>query len=167
MEQVLQQQPGILNLLGPMANPGRVRHQLIGVANPAAAVGRGGCYHAGMSLPHRSRSARPFRSATGPLLPARAQPLVAALVAAGLLAMAVRFVASGGLQAESDGQLWSLVFTIAENSLIEKARVFRVLQEKEGEDGEIAWEIKVRGDKVWASTYIGNQIGRASCRERV
>ena len=52
----------------------------------------------GMSLPHRSRSDRPLRSATGPLLPARAQPLVAALVAAGLLAMAVRFVASGGLR---------------------------------------------------------------------
>ena len=49
-----------------------------------------------------------------------------------------KLVAAGGLHAESDGQLWSLVFTIAENSLIEKARVFRVLRNKEGEDSELA-----------------------------
>jgi DNA-directed RNA polymerase specialized sigma24 family protein len=47
-------------------------------------------------------------------------------------------VAAGQLHAVSDGQVWSLVFTIAENSLIEKARVFRSLQAKEGEDSPLA-----------------------------
>lgn len=55
-----------------------------------------------------------------------------------------KLVASGRLQAANDGQLWSLVFTIAENSLIEKARVFRVLERKEGEDSEIAGRLLVR-----------------------
>lgn len=53
-------------------------------------------------------------------------------------------VASGKLHAVSDGQVWSLVFTIAENSLVEKARVFRGLQAKEGEDGALAMKLMAK-----------------------
>ncbi len=49
-----------------------------------------------------------------------------------------RMVAAGRLHAVSDGQVWSLVFTIADRSLIEKARLFRTLQAKEGEDSPLA-----------------------------
>jgi DNA-directed RNA polymerase specialized sigma24 family protein len=49
-----------------------------------------------------------------------------------------KLVADGRLRAASDGQVWSLVFTIADHSLIEKARVFKVLKSREGEDGELA-----------------------------
>lgn len=47
-------------------------------------------------------------------------------------------VSKGQMQAVSDGQVWSLVFTIAENSLIEKARVYRSLVAKEGQDSALA-----------------------------
>jgi DNA-directed RNA polymerase specialized sigma24 family protein len=49
-----------------------------------------------------------------------------------------KMVAAGRLQAVSDGQVWSLVFTIADRSLIEKARMFRTLQAREGEDSPLA-----------------------------
>lgn len=49
-----------------------------------------------------------------------------------------QLVASGRLHATTDSQVWSLVFTIAENSLLEKARVFRHLQAKEGADSPLA-----------------------------
>jgi len=52
-----------------------------------------------------------------------------------------QMVASGRLHAVSDGQVWSLVFTIADRSLIEKARLFRTLQAKEGEDSPLALSI--------------------------
>lgn len=52
-----------------------------------------------------------------------------------------QMVASGRLRAVSDGQVWSLVFTIADRSLIEKAKLFRSLQAKEGEDSPLALSI--------------------------
>lgn len=55
-----------------------------------------------------------------------------------------RMVASGRLRATSDGEVWSLVFTIADRSLIEKARLFRTLQAKEGEDSPLALGILSR-----------------------
>lgn len=48
------------------------------------------------------------------------------------------FVRSGQLEAATEGQLWSLLFRMAENAVIDKARVFRRLQAVEGEDGPLA-----------------------------
>jgi hypothetical protein len=48
------------------------------------------------------------------------------------------FVKSGQLRADSLGELWGLVFRIADNSLVEKARVFRSLEAHEGEDSQAA-----------------------------
>jgi len=54
------------------------------------------------------------------------------------------FVGSGSLRATSIEELWSLVFRIADNSLIEKARVFRSLEAKEGEDSPLAYKMLQR-----------------------
>lgn len=53
-------------------------------------------------------------------------------------------VGSGSLRASSLEELWSLVFRIADNSLIEKARVFRSLEAKEGEDSPLAYRVLQR-----------------------
>jgi DNA-directed RNA polymerase specialized sigma24 family protein len=52
-----------------------------------------------------------------------------------------RFVASGRVRANTTGELWSLVFRMTDNSLIEKARLFRSLETREGEDGEFAQRV--------------------------
>src|SRR5215468_7302155 len=48
------------------------------------------------------------------------------------------FIGAGRLSGGSLNQLWSLPFRIADNSLIEKARVFRSREGKEGEDSSLA-----------------------------
>jgi DNA-directed RNA polymerase specialized sigma24 family protein len=48
------------------------------------------------------------------------------------------FIRSGQMRASTLPELWGLVFKLADNSLIEKARVFRSLQAREGEDGPVA-----------------------------
>jgi len=48
------------------------------------------------------------------------------------------FVRSGRLEATSEDQLWALVFRMAHNAVIDKARVFHRLQEVEDEDGQFA-----------------------------
>jgi len=53
-------------------------------------------------------------------------------------------VANGQIHAVSDGQVWSLVFTIVDHSLVEKARVYRGLRAKEGEDSALAEKILAR-----------------------
>jgi len=47
------------------------------------------------------------------------------------------FVGEGKLEASNEGELWSLIFTIAENAVVDKARVFRRLRRVEAEDS--AW----------------------------
>jgi DNA-directed RNA polymerase specialized sigma24 family protein len=49
-----------------------------------------------------------------------------------------QFVAGGQLHAATLGELWTLVMRIADHSLIEKARMFRALEAREGEDGPLA-----------------------------
>lgn len=49
-----------------------------------------------------------------------------------------RFVHGRQITAASVPELWALVLKIADNSLLEKARVYRALQRKEGEDSPLA-----------------------------
>jgi RNA polymerase sigma-70 factor, ECF subfamily len=51
------------------------------------------------------------------------------------------FVRTHQLSASSEPQLWSLVFTIADHALAEKARVFQALQRVEGEDSVFAQRV--------------------------
>ncbi len=48
------------------------------------------------------------------------------------------FVRSGGLTATSEGELWALVFRMADNAVVDKARVFRRLEVVEDDDGPFA-----------------------------
>ncbi len=48
------------------------------------------------------------------------------------------YVRAGRLAAASGGQLWSLVFQIAEHAVVDKTRIFRRLQTVEAEDGSFA-----------------------------
>lgn len=51
------------------------------------------------------------------------------------------FVHTKRLRADSVPELWALVLKIADNSLLEKARVYRALQRKEGEDSPFATQV--------------------------
>lgn len=55
-----------------------------------------------------------------------------------------RYVEAGRLEAASEQQLWSLVFRMADNAVIDKARVFRRLERSEREDGPVAQELSRR-----------------------
>lgn len=54
------------------------------------------------------------------------------------------YVMSGRLQVASEAQLWNLLFRMADNALVDKARVFRRLQAVEGEDSEFAQQLALR-----------------------
>lgn len=54
------------------------------------------------------------------------------------------FIGARQLAAESLNQLWALLFRMADNSLIEKARVFRSLEAKEGADSPVAHAVAQR-----------------------
>jgi len=54
------------------------------------------------------------------------------------------FVRSRNVEAKSEAQLWALVYRIAENAVVDKARVFRRLQEVETEDGAFAHDLLLR-----------------------
>jgi len=54
------------------------------------------------------------------------------------------FIGAGRLNAGSINQLWALLLRMADNSLIEKARVFRGLEAKEGEDSPLAHSVAQR-----------------------
>ena len=54
------------------------------------------------------------------------------------------YVMSGRLQAANEDQLWSLVFKIADNAMIDKARLFKRLQTVESEDGEFAHDLSMK-----------------------
>jgi DNA-directed RNA polymerase specialized sigma24 family protein len=54
------------------------------------------------------------------------------------------FIGARRLNAESINQLWGLLIRMADNALIEKKRVFKSLEAKEGEDSPLAREIMER-----------------------
>jgi DNA-directed RNA polymerase specialized sigma24 family protein len=54
------------------------------------------------------------------------------------------FVGSGRLRAGSMPELWALLFRLADNSLVDKARVFRGLEAKEGADSPFAHRMAAR-----------------------
>ena len=54
------------------------------------------------------------------------------------------FVRSGQLQASNENELWALVFRMAHNAVIDKARVFHRLQQVEDEDGQFAQQFYTR-----------------------
>jgi DNA-directed RNA polymerase specialized sigma24 family protein len=54
------------------------------------------------------------------------------------------FVRSGQLQATNESELWALVFRMAHNAVIDKARVFHRLQQVEDEDGGFAQQFYTR-----------------------
>jgi DNA-directed RNA polymerase specialized sigma24 family protein len=55
-----------------------------------------------------------------------------------------KVVRSGQIRASSLPELWGLVFRITDHSVIEKARLFRSLETREGEDGPIAHQMLER-----------------------
>jgi DNA-directed RNA polymerase specialized sigma24 family protein len=55
-----------------------------------------------------------------------------------------QYVQSGRVEASNEGELWALVFRMAEHAIIDKARVFRRLREVEDEDGPVAQELARR-----------------------
>jgi DNA-directed RNA polymerase specialized sigma24 family protein len=54
------------------------------------------------------------------------------------------YVMSGGFQAASQDQFWSLVFQMADHALIDKARLCQRLANMEGEDSEFARQLAQR-----------------------
>ncbi len=101
---------------------------------------RGGDRDAGADLMARYRS-RIRRRIRGKLGPAMRRLFDSGEVLSTVARRLDTLISSGRLRAATDGQFWALVFRMAENSLIEKARVFRTLQAQEGEDGELAYRM--------------------------
>ncbi|MCH8153035.1 MAG: sigma-70 family RNA polymerase sigma factor [Planctomycetes bacterium] len=68
------------------------------------------------------------------------------------------YVRSGRLEAANEQQLWALVFRMASNAVIDKARVFRRLQQFEDEDGVFAQELSRRLRQAQRSRKEGVEI---------
>lgn len=65
------------------------------------------------------------------------------------------YVRSGRLQAVGEGQLWSLIFRIADNALIDKVRVFQRLQAVESSDSEFAMALLAKLERAESSEPDG------------
>ncbi len=62
-----------------------------------------------------------------------------------------RCVSTGGLNAAAPEQLWALVFQIAENSVVDKGRIYRKLQNTESRDQPFADRLRQRLDAAEAA----------------
>lgn len=68
------------------------------------------------------------------------------------------YVKTGRLKAASEEQLWSLVFKIADNALIDKARVYQRLQSIEGSDAPFARDLLHRLEHAESTRMSGAKI---------
>ena len=68
------------------------------------------------------------------------------------------YVRQGRLDAATEGQLWALVFRMAGNAVVDKARVFRRLQQVEDEDGPFAQELSSRLRQAQRGRKAGLEI---------
>ena len=68
------------------------------------------------------------------------------------------FVRSGSVEATSEAELWALVYRMAENAVVDKARVFRHLQEVEDEDGPFARDLLRRLHSAQDRTTDGADV---------
>lgn len=73
------------------------------------------------------------------------------------------YVMSGRVQVTNEAQLWTLLFKMADNALVDKARVFRRLQHVEGEDGEFAQQLGVRLRQAESERDSGAEIEIDTC----
>lgn len=55
-----------------------------------------------------------------------------------------QYVRTGKLEAQSENQLWALIFRMATNAVIDKSRMYRRLQKAEGLDSQFAQELMSR-----------------------
>jgi DNA-directed RNA polymerase specialized sigma24 family protein len=77
------------------------------------------------------------------------------------------YVMKGKLQAASEGQLWALVFQMADRALVDKTRVFKNLQNVEGEDSEFAAGFSRRLRWADASQSSGAEIEIDQCLQQL
>ena len=69
-----------------------------------------------------------------------------------------QYVSGGRLQAATEDELWAIVFRMAENAVVDKARVVRRLQKIEGEDSGFARAFAQRLDQVERERDSGVEI---------
>jgi DNA-directed RNA polymerase specialized sigma24 family protein len=69
------------------------------------------------------------------------------------------YVRSRRLAAASEAQLWSLVFRVADNALIDRQRAFKRLRDAEAEDGPIARELLERMEAGAGAPGDGGECG--------
>ncbi len=77
------------------------------------------------------------------------------------------YVMSGRLQVASEAQLWNLLFRMADNALVDKARVFRRLQAVEGEDSEFAQQLALRLREAESQGDSGVEIEIDKCLREI
>ncbi len=66
-----------------------------------------------------------------------------------------RLVSTGGVRAESERQLWALIFTIGDHALADKSRILAHLEHVEGPDSELAREWRIRFARAERSSPEG------------
>ena len=73
------------------------------------------------------------------------------------------YVRDGRLEAANIDQLWALLFRMANNAVVDKARVYRRLRETEGEDGPFAQTLlsRLRRAEQHQGADVEIEIGRA------
>ena len=78
-----------------------------------------------------------------------------------------QFVRYGRIEAASEGELWALVFRMAENAIVDKARVFRRLRRVEDEDGAFAHDLARRLRQAARAQKAGVEIELVRVLEHV